>query len=137
MAVVRYTARRSLIIGVNSGETVTQDLPLKYAGMVLGRTSLIYSRKSLGRVREAYHYYGEDTYTLTTRPMTEVEQASMAMFLASVEDQQTFEFAPYDNAGDSPIDWRNVTLDGDGYSFEPHPGREERMTASFTISEAP
>ena len=133
MPVIRFTATRSLIGGVSLNDTVTYDLPVRYAGMARSRRAVKTTRASMSGRRETYVDRTEVAYDVATKPLTPTQRDALVMFLDSVEEGEEFEFAPQNSAGDSPITWLNAEIDGDGYGESRVPELDSMTTFAFRI----
>lgn len=94
MPLVRYNATRSLTTGVAVGQQIVQAIPARYAGQTRQRSVISNTRVSMSGRRETYFERAEDAWSISTKPLTDVEQAELVMFLDSVERGETFEFEP-------------------------------------------
>lgn len=133
MPVVRFTATRSLIGGVSLNDTVTYDVPARYAGMPRTKQVVKTTRVSMGGRRETYVDRKEVSYDIATKPLTATQRNALVMFLDSVENGEAFEFAPNNSAGDSPISWEDAEVDGEGYTENQVPERDDLTTFAFRI----
>lgn len=93
MASVRFTATRSLY-GASASESVTFELPIRYAGMTIAKKVMGTTRVSMGGLRERYHERVDRIYTFATKPMAEPLYKRLRMFLDSVEREESFLFSP-------------------------------------------
>jgi hypothetical protein len=125
--VVQYTALRSLY-GVTTGTVVDYFIPAAYAGMTRGKRSVGVSRVSLSGLRERYQIRNELSYSITTKPLLESEFRHLRMFLDSVEQSESFLFAP-----DGYTAFASAYLDTLDYDELRNPISDERLTYSFTI----
>lgn len=130
MPTVRYTAQRSLIPGVTAGASRTYVLPVRYAGMSRNRAVFKNTRRSLSGRRETYYESVENSYQVSTKPLTAQQQALLVMFLDSVEQGETFEFAPTDSV------FSDAITDG-GYDETREPNRDSLFIYSFRITVLP
>lgn len=142
MAVVRYTAARSLTGGVTLGQTVTANLSL--AALTRSRKANKISRSPIQRpgIRETIYYGYEIMWDAQSIPLTGSAALNLVMFLDSVESGAGFEFSPYQVVGDS-ITWRNVVLDSEGYTESRTRARgtgngiNDYFSYAFTMVEVP
>ena len=117
MPIVKFTAKRSLASGISLNDEVTMAVKLRRSdGLTRGRTVEAERRTSLGGRREMYYHRADVSWAAVSIPISGTDVARMVMFLDSVESAETFEFAPYDSVGDSPIDWRDCILEPSGYT---------------------
>jgi hypothetical protein len=128
---VRFTATRSLIPGVSQGATVVYTLPVRYAGMSRTRSVVKHTRRSLSGRRETYAESTENSYQISTKPLTPTQQPHLVMFLDSVEEGETFGFAPTDEAFSDSI------LEGAGYEETRQPERDSMFLYSLQITVLP
>lgn len=134
MPVVRFTATRSLIGGVSLNDTVTYDLPARYAGMVPERRVFASKHVSIARLRETYYEAGERAYSFNTKPLTSTQLDALKMFLDSCEAGEAFEFDPDHSAADGgSIVWSDAELDAAGYSETPDASRDDLTVLGFSI----
>lgn len=132
MAIVRYTASRSLTGGVILGATVTLTLPIMYAGMTRDRRIFSTRRRSLSGKRETYYESDENAWSCQTKPLKPSEQDQLVMFLDSVERGEQFLFAK-----DNSSAYVNALLDQPGYSEQRNPALDMLASYSFTIVQVP
>lgn len=137
MAVVRFTATRSLIGGVSLNDTITYNLPVRYAGMRRSREVFQATRRSMGGRREAYRETVENRYGISTKPLTATQAAALVMFLDSTESREEFEFAPNNVSSDPSPAWADSVREGDGYEEAPVPERDDLKVYAFTIAVLP
>ena len=133
MPVVRFTATRSLIGGVSLNDTVTYDLPVRYAGMNRTRQVTKTTRVSMGGRRETYVDRREVAYDISSKPLDATQRNALVMFLDSVDAGEALEFAPNNSAGDSPISWEDAEVDGDGYTESRAPELDSMTSFGFRI----
>jgi hypothetical protein len=136
--VVTFSAQRSLLSGISANDSVTLGLLARYPGGVNRSRAVEANRRaSQAGYRETWYVRGEVKWQITTIPLASSDQDAMRQFLDSVEDGQTFTFAPYDASGDSPIDYRNVVIDGDGYDESRESQNKNYSSFSFKLVEVP
>lgn len=134
MAVVRYTARRSLKPYVTAGEIVVLGLKLFHeGGLVVSRSPISHTTTSLSRRRETYYYGGVINYACVTIPMYADDQADIEQFLASVEDGQEFEFAANNSVFDGSISYADAYLASPNFGGSPVPGARSMKQYRFAI----
>lgn len=131
MASVRYIAKRSLTGGVTASQTVTYELPIRYAGLSRTRQPQAITSRSLAGLRETYYYNAEQSWRCSSIPLSGFALEQLVMFLDSVEDGQEFEFDPEGAAA-----WREVYIEP-GYDETREPVADSLKTISFTIIERP
>ena len=139
MAVVSYTAKRSLVSGVSVNDTVVLDIsprePFNREREVNRQT-----HQSLDFTTETIYHAGRVLWPITTLMLNGADADAMVMFLDSVEDGQVFSFAPFDASTDSPIDYRNVVASA-GYveNREVSVGDDanDEKSYSFVLAEVP
>jgi hypothetical protein len=127
---VRYTARRSLMAGVSNGQTITLELPVKYAG--ISREVLpyhVYEKRSMSGIWESYNYPPDIVLGITTIPVDTTKQAQLQQFLDSVMGRYRFEF---DETGTNS--WVYVTLNGTSYNRVVSESNDSRATYAFSIA---
>jgi hypothetical protein len=138
MSLVRYIARRSLLLTVSVNDQVTLELPVKYAGVMPSRQAIATSRESMAGVRETYYYRGKASYSVALIPVVSGVADAVRMFLDSVEDGQVFSFAPVGTLSTPSPAYRNAVFDPPQYTFGPHPDRQDLTQFSpLTIIEVP
>lgn len=134
MAVVRYTARRSLKPYVTAGQVVVLGLKLFHeGGLVVSRSSDAHTTTSLSRKRETYYYGAVITYSCVTIPLYSEDQSDLEQFLASVEDGQEFEFAPDNVIFDGAIAYSDAYLATPNFGGSPVPGARSMKQYRFAI----
>ena len=138
MSLVRYFARRSLILGVGLGDQITLQLPIKYAGLMPQRMALVNTKESMSGKSESYYYRGKVSYVVNLIPVDSTIAERVRMFLDSVEDGQVFAFAPAGILSTPSPAYRNARIDQATYSYGPHAGLQSLTQFSpFTIVEVP
>lgn len=115
MSVVSYLAKRSLTGGVSVDDTVVLDLLLRDT-LARARSPIKSVAVAIEGQRESLYDRADVRWTGKTQVLFTTNALEMTMFLDSVEDGQIFQFAPYNSAADSPIDYRNVTVLGGAYT---------------------
>jgi hypothetical protein len=139
MAVVRYTAKRSLQPPTTVDTVVTYDLPIAYAGLTRARVVNVVHHRSLTGAQAAYYYAGQQAWDIQTKPVVwDPTGALLVQFLDSVESGEAFEFSPGQFASEGgSISWTNVVLDSDGYVEPLHPSRESLASYTFRFITVP
>ena len=131
MPSVRFVATRSLVTGVTQGATVVYTLPMRYAGMGRGRSVFKSTRRSLSGRRETYAESAEDSYQISSKALTETQRKALVMFLDSVEQGDTFGFAPTDGS------FSDAFLEGGGHDESRVPERDSMYVIGFRITVLP
>jgi hypothetical protein len=114
-----------------SGSTITYVLPVRYAGMVKTRTVSKTTRRSMSGRRETYYESSENSYAITTKPLTEAQSEQLVAFLEAVEAGETFSFAPRDS------DFSDAVLESSGYTEARQPELDKMFTYSLQINVLP
>ena len=132
MAVVRYTAKRSLVAGVSVNDTVTLGFSPREPSN-RGRQVKREMHESLNFTTETIYDAGRRVWNMQSIGLSGSAADEFVQFLDSVEDGQVFEFAPYDGVTDSPIDYRNVVASA-GYDENREVSTGDPTTDVFTYS---
>lgn len=138
MAVVRYIARRSLLLGTSIGDQVTLDLPAKYAGISPQRQAQVSTRESMSGIRESYYYRGKVSHGIMLIPVSSTVANQLRQFLDSVEDGQVFSYAADASSTTPSPEYLSVVVDPAQYTYAPHPEQQNLTQFSqLTFVEVP
>lgn len=139
MAVVQFTAKRSLAAGFSLNDTVTMNLILAPTnGMTAGREVSRIVRTTISLKREIVYFGADLDWEFRTIPLSSTDAGKHRMFLDSCEAGEVFLFSPYQVVGDT-YGWSNAIISSEGWTEERihidsvlH-GQNDRFTFSFTI----
>lgn len=116
MAVVRFTATRSLAAGTTLNDVVTLNLALAApGGLTRNRVPSKSTRVTISRIREVTYYGVDKNWQVNTIPLRGLNADKIRMFLDSCERGEVFLFSAYQVVGDTYV-WTNSMLESEGFS---------------------
>lgn len=113
MARASYTAKRSLMSGVNENDSITYDFELSVIDRQAKPTRK--TQIALGGAQETLRERTEMFWNVTTVPVLESDIENFRQFLDSVDGGETFLFDPYGTLA-APVQVMACTLSSKGYT---------------------